>query len=248
MPDPNIDAAFNEIRDVLAQRDLAGVVILGNLTHLQYDMPLACSWTAFADAPPDGDKRGIRLKIDEEAVGREKALQLLRDTASHVMATVEALDSLKGLMLRMAVALRPYLAELPDEPEDAPAEPEQDDDSGPMLAQFNPLTGQLEEVEASRGPTLIPPLASLDTHLTVLVFALAESLKLQSHYAKLLNQYDGGARMAFDAPDQWLQRLHDTGQLKALLAPVMNPVAAAVMEAARIAAKKLVDGQKGPNP
>lgn len=40
--------------------------------------------------------------------------------------------------------------------------------------------------------------------------ALAESLKLQSHYANLLNEYDGGKRMTFEEPGQWLIRLKTT--------------------------------------
>lgn len=38
--------------------------------------------------------------------------------------------------------------------------------------------------------------------------ALAESLKLQSHYAELLNGYDGGKRMTFATPEEWLARLN----------------------------------------
>lgn len=37
--------------------------------------------------------------------------------------------------------------------------------------------------------------------------ALAESLRLQSHYAMLLNMQDGGQRMRFDSVDAWLERL-----------------------------------------
>jgi hypothetical protein len=37
--------------------------------------------------------------------------------------------------------------------------------------------------------------------------ALEESLKLQSHYALLLNEYDGGTRMIFKTPEAWLDRL-----------------------------------------
>lgn len=40
-----------------------------------------------------------------------------------------------------------------------------------------------------------------------LLAALDESVRLQSHYALLLNQYDGGARLAFGGADAWLQRL-----------------------------------------
>jgi hypothetical protein len=37
--------------------------------------------------------------------------------------------------------------------------------------------------------------------------ALAESVKLQSHYAKLLNMYDGGKRICFKNSEEWLNRL-----------------------------------------
>lgn len=39
---------------------------------------------------------------------------------------------------------------------------------------------------------------------------LKESLKLQSHYAELLNAYDGGNRMMFATVDAWLERFHLT--------------------------------------
>jgi hypothetical protein len=44
-----------------------------------------------------------------------------------------------------------------------------------------------------------------------LKLALRESLKLQSHYALLLNDYDGGHRRAFTDITAWLKRLHDCG-------------------------------------
>lgn len=37
--------------------------------------------------------------------------------------------------------------------------------------------------------------------------ALEESLKLQCHYASLLNQYDGGQRMIFKDSEEWIARL-----------------------------------------
>lgn len=43
-----------------------------------------------------------------------------------------------------------------------------------------------------------------------LKIALAESVKLQSHYASLLNTYDGGERMIFKNAREWLERLHET--------------------------------------
>jgi len=43
--------------------------------------------------------------------------------------------------------------------------------------------------------------------------ALAESVKLQSHYAKLLNQYDGGERIVFKSFTEWIERLEKVGIL-----------------------------------
>jgi hypothetical protein len=44
--------------------------------------------------------------------------------------------------------------------------------------------------------------------------ALRESLRLQSHYAGLLNQYDGGERRTFGSPDEWIARLREVGTIK----------------------------------
>jgi hypothetical protein len=40
--------------------------------------------------------------------------------------------------------------------------------------------------------------------------ALEESLKLQSHYAYLLNAHDGGERIGFATADKWIARLRET--------------------------------------
>ena len=37
--------------------------------------------------------------------------------------------------------------------------------------------------------------------------ALDQSVRLQSHYAKLLNDYDGGKRLSFATTADWMQRL-----------------------------------------
>lgn len=39
--------------------------------------------------------------------------------------------------------------------------------------------------------------------------ALQESVKYQSHYAELLNAYDGGHRMLFESAKAWMKRLRD---------------------------------------
>ncbi len=49
-----------------------------------------------------------------------------------------------------------------------------------------------------------------------LEIALTESLKLQSHYAELLNMYDGGTRTIFENADQWIERLREVGLLPSI--------------------------------
>ncbi len=44
--------------------------------------------------------------------------------------------------------------------------------------------------------------------------ALEESIKLQAHYAKLLNMYDGGFRLIFPDIHSWIARLMYTGTIK----------------------------------
>jgi hypothetical protein len=51
-------------------------------------------------------------------------------------------------------------------------------------------------------------------HVALLALAaLEESVKLQSHYASLLNQYDGGERMRFATAHEWIDRLIKTGKI-----------------------------------
>jgi len=46
-----------------------------------------------------------------------------------------------------------------------------------------------------------------------IVTALEESVKLQSHYAELLNMHDGGERIGFASADAWIDRLRECGKL-----------------------------------
>lgn len=46
-----------------------------------------------------------------------------------------------------------------------------------------------------------------------LLVALEASLRLQSHYAFLLNTYDGGARAQFASAEEWIARLKETQTL-----------------------------------
>lgn len=61
-----------------------------------------------------------------------------------------------------------------------------------LRAEIARLTRELEEVRAGAA---------------VLREALEESVKYQSHYADLLNMYDGGERMQFADAQAWLDRL-----------------------------------------
>ncbi len=48
-----------------------------------------------------------------------------------------------------------------------------------------------------------------------LLTALEESVRLQSHYAELLNMHDGGRRLQFADARAWMARLRATGTLPA---------------------------------
>jgi len=55
-----------------------------------------------------------------------------------------------------------------------------------------------------------------DEEIAELWAALDELIKLQRHYALLLNQYDGGRRLQFHSSRDWVARLRE---IKALSAP-----------------------------
>jgi len=48
--------------------------------------------------------------------------------------------------------------------------------------------------------------------LAALEEALEESVRLQSHQARLLNQYDGGERRQFADREEWIARLAECGK------------------------------------
>lgn len=51
----------------------------------------------------------------------------------------------------------------------------------------------------------------------VIMDALERSIVLQSHYAKLLNTYDGGERIVFKDAAAWLERLADLSAARSSL-------------------------------
>jgi hypothetical protein len=54
----------------------------------------------------------------------------------------------------------------------------------------------------------------LKDEVSRLTTALEASVRLQSHYAGLLNIYDQGQRMQFKSVEAWLKRLEKTGTLE----------------------------------
>jgi len=52
--------------------------------------------------------------------------------------------------------------------------------------------------------------------------AIDESVKLQAHYATLLNQHDGGKRTVFASTEEWLARLDEVDEVAAAAAFVWH--------------------------
>ena len=59
-----------------------------------------------------------------------------------------------------------------------------------------------------------PEIKNQSSPLPKLRIALNESVKLQSHYAELLNMHDGGQRIGFKDGAAWIRRLRETGTLQ----------------------------------
>lgn len=55
--------------------------------------------------------------------------------------------------------------------------------------------------------TKLERIFALQNEVFQLRAALDESVKLQSHYAGLLNTYDGGRRLQFRDREAWMERL-----------------------------------------
>ena len=54
-------------------------------------------------------------------------------------------------------------------------------------------------------------IAAQAAKIRMLEAALAASVKLQTHYAELLNMHDGGKRKIFRSADEWIERLARLG-------------------------------------
>jgi hypothetical protein len=72
------------------------------------------------------------------------------------------------------------------------------------------LLGRINKAEKS----ILAIMAAGSRDPRELYVALEESLKLQSHYARLLNLRLGGERRVFITPEAWIARLKKNGTLK----------------------------------
>lgn len=72
-----------------------------------------------------------------------------------------------------------------------------------VLERFDQSTQEIQ-----RGIT-----AELLESRAILAVALRRLIELQSHYAKLLNGYDGGDRLQFASAQEWVDRLHEFGKI-----------------------------------
>lgn len=62
------------------------------------------------------------------------------------------------------------------------------------------------------------PGSRLLERLELMQVALEESVKFQSHYAKMLNTHDGGQRIGFSGCEEWIAQLRECGKLPTLAA------------------------------
>jgi hypothetical protein len=89
----------------------------------------------------------------------------------------------------------------------------------PLAAQIEKVQRELRYAQEDRAPKAermwSAVLATLQQHERAMA-ALRESVKLQSHYADLLNMYDEGRRRTFVSAEEWIERLVEIGTLAAL--------------------------------
>lgn len=64
--------------------------------------------------------------------------------------------------------------------------------------------------------------AKADVIEEALCTALEESVKLQAHYARSLNDHDGGQRMAFESAAAWLERLATLARVQRVVLTARN--------------------------
>jgi hypothetical protein len=77
-----------------------------------------------------------------------------------------------------------------------------------LETQLDQMRAAIEKMPESKGrAAFVNTLNNAIRQLQVLRHALDKSVKLQSHYAKLLNDFDGGKRTPFASPEAWIDRL-----------------------------------------
>ncbi len=76
------------------------------------------------------------------------------------------------------------------------------------------LTYRLRNMQTNKGQSLAELECEVCDESDQLLTALRESVKLQSHYAGLLNMHDGGDRTVFASAEEWIERLKETKALR----------------------------------
>lgn len=77
------------------------------------------------------------------------------------------------------------------------------------MSQFQEITNLKTKLEkcARKHAAAEERATEADGRIAILETALSESVKIQSHYASLLNAYDGGKRLQFASAEEWIKRL-----------------------------------------
>lgn len=81
---PKLKKAMEQIKGILDEHDIAGVVMLHTPGHGEYLMKIDPSYSAakYETIPGEENALGIRVKIKEAEVGKNKAKQLAEDTTN----------------------------------------------------------------------------------------------------------------------------------------------------------------------
>lgn len=82
-----------------------------------------------------------------------------------------------------------------------------------MLRECNEAAVRQEQINRNECNRLRLELGEHIIDLAEHIIALEESVRLQTHYAKLINMHDGGERRGFLDGAAWMDRLRETGKL-----------------------------------
>jgi len=105
-PDPNLQAAMEEIKVILKKHDAAGVVILNSVDAMEYLIEVEASWScAHLEQIPDTNFAGIRVRTTDIAdVATKKAA--LEATLGMFLGTVEVMGNVADQLLKIVNALQ----------------------------------------------------------------------------------------------------------------------------------------------